>query len=543
MELTAVTREDVRSLADNSRVFAAGLDYERSGMISRFAVTPTGITARVHGNYGEYTVTVTPDVKMRCTCPYEGTTCKHKIAVLLRYLEGDYSALNASATEAPSALEATLEKMPEDDLRALVLRLVRDDSEVRRALLETVPIAPALLRGQPGDPKQVKALKKAVDKAFTLLENQGYEYEEDTVEIDLDFVFSAALPLNPDDQTDVLWYIVEQGNLNIEEYGLDTDFLERALGQYALAVVRLALPAGEAKYYLDTLMEGLHWTMCGYGDVSEAIHEALSAIAVHPADVRYVIGILEKSEDAEVRDWAIGLYRKLGDDAAYLAARHAHLFSERQHLELADFYTEVGKPAEALQTLEAWVSRQQGAPERGVGEILRRLAAHYTQTGDDANLCRILMEQTRQHGLTLESYQQIQGLAGRLGNWAEHRLVLLNRAQGLQKARILVAERDWAAALAYVRDYNTDQRVRSLIADAIKEDLPGDALALYDAMVQANIGQSNRGGYAEAARYAAEVMHIYRAILKDPAQAERYLADIRAKYPRHRALQEEFRKL
>lgn len=543
MELTAVTREDVRGMADNSRVFAAGLDYEHSGMISRFAVTPTGIAARVHGNYGEYTVTVTPDVKMRCTCPYEGTTCKHKIAVLLHYLEGDYSALNASATEAPSALEATLKKMPEDDLRALVLRLVRDDAEVRRALLETVPIAPALLRGQPGDPKQVKALKKAVDKAFKRLENYSYDYEEAGAEVDLDFVFDAALALNPDDQTDVLWYVVEQGNLNMEEYQLETDFLERALGQYALAVARLALPAGENKYYLDTLMEGLHWAVCGYGDVAEAIHEALSAIAVHPEDVRYVIGILEKSEEAEVRDWAIGQYRKLGDDAAYLAARHAHLNSEKQYLELADFYTEVGKPTDALQTLEAWVAAQERAPGHGVGEVLRRLAAHYTQTGDDTNLCRILMEQTRQHGLTLESYQQIQTLAERLGTWAEHRLTLLSRARGLQKARILLAERDWSAALAFARLSGTEERVRSLVADAIKEDLPDDALALYDAMVQANINLSNRGGYAEAARYAAEVMHIYRALLKDPERANRYVADIRTRYPRHRALQEEFRKL
>ncbi len=543
MDLTAVTREDVRGLADNSRVFAAGLDYERSGMISRFAVTPTGITARVHGNYGEYTVTVTPDVKTRCTCPYEGTVCKHKIAVLLHYLEGDYSALSSPAPEAPTALEATLAKMPEDDLRTLVLRLVRDDADVRRALLETAPIAPALLRGQPGDPKQVKALKKAVDKAFKRLENYNYDYEEAAAEVDLDFVFDAALALNPDDQTDVLWYAVEQGNLNMEEYQLDTDFLERALGQYALAVVRLALPAGGAKYYLDTLMEGLHWTMCEYGDVAESIHEALSAIAVHPSDVRYVIGILEKSEDADARDWAIGLYRKLGDDAAYLAARHAHLNSEKQYLELADFYTETGKPTESLQTLEAWVARQEGAPARGVGELLRRLVTHYTQTGDDADLCRILMEQTRQHGLTLESYQQIQTLAERLGTWAEHRPVLLNRAQGLQRARILVAERDWAAALAFARQRGTEERVRSLVADAIKEEMPAEALALYDAMVQANINLSNRGGYAEAARYAAEVMHIYRAILRDPEQAKRYVADIRARYPRHRALQEEFSKL
>ncbi len=119
MDLTALTLEDLPSLADNSRIFSAGLDYERSDMISRFAVTPTGITARVHGNYGEYTVTVTPDVKLRCTCPCEGTTCKHKIAVLLRYLEGDYSQLSTPCTEErvrSLVADAVKAEMPEESL-------------------------------------------------------------------------------------------------------------------------------------------------------------------------------------------------------------------------------------------------------------------------------------------------------------------------------------------------------------------------------------------------------------------------------------------
>ena len=107
----------------------------------------------------------------------------------------------------------------------------------------------------------------------------------------------------------------------------------------------------------------------------------------------------------------------------------------------------------------------------------------------------------------------------------------------------MVAERDWPEALAFANQPRMEERVRSLVADAVKADLPEEALALYDGLVQANISLSNRGGYAEAARYAAEVAHIYRSIVHDPQEARDYVAAIRAKYPRHRALQEEFKKL
>ena len=552
MELTKLTREDVQGLADNGRVFSSGEEYARTGMIFRFSVTPAGISARVHGNYGDYTVTVGPDVKTHCTCPYDGAVCKHVIAVLLHYLENGYSGVAAIQTGVPSALEKTLTEMPENTLRALVLRLVRDNMDVRRALLENVTIAPDLLRAQPTDAKQVKALKKAVDKAFKELDGQDYEDYESETRVDLGFVFDAALALHPDDQTEVLWHVMEQGNKYLAEYELGTEFLEQAIGLYGVAVARLELPPDEKKAYLDTLMEALHWTMCEYGDVSKALYEALDTIATAPDDAHYVIRKLEKSEDAEVRDWAISLYRKTGDDAGYLKARQANLNTEAQHLELADFFEAQGKSAQSLATLEAWIAARNEPPE-GVrflayrpdpatarGEILRRLIAHYTEAKDEANLCRILMAQARQEGVTLMLYKQIQAVAEPLGTWGECRPELLKQSQGLERARIYLHERDWTRAIEFARLPGTEERVQALVADAVKEEHPDEAIALYDGLVQVNIRQFNRNGYRAAARYASEVKRIYLSVVGDGEMAALYLADIRLEHARRPALREEF---
>lgn len=552
MELTKLTREEVKDMADTSRVFAAGEEYAQTGMIYRFSVTPVGISASVHGHYGDYTVSVTPEVKTRCTCPYDGRVCKHVVAVLLHYLGGGYAEVGSLASAVPSALEQTLAEMPDADLRALVLRLAQDNTDVRRVMLETIAIAPDLLRAQPTDAKQVKALQKAVTKAFQELNGQEYEYYESEPRVDLGFVFDAAQALHPSDQAEVLWHIVEEGNKSLAEYELDTDFLEQAISTYAIAVSRLAPPAGETNHYLDTLMEGLHWTMCQYGDVSETLHEALDLIAASADDARYLIRKLEKSQEPEVQDWAISLYRKLGDDAGYLRARRANLHTEAQYLELADFLTAQGHLAQAVETLEAYVASRSDPPEgvrylsyrpdpaQGRGDILRRLIAQYAETKDDANLCRTLLAQARQEGVTLDLYTKVQAVAERIGSWGEHKPDLLKQSQGLERARIHLHEQDWTRAIAFARLPGTEERVQAAVAGAVQETHPDEAITIYDGLVQANIQRFNRGGYSAAARYASEVKRIYLRVFNDPEIAAQYIANIRKEHLRRPALREEF---
>lgn len=555
MELKALTRADVEQLADTPKVFRSGEDYERSGAIFQFAQTPTGITARVHGSYGEYAVTVTNDLKLRCTCPYEGRHCKHMVTVLLRYLQGDGAEIGPSEAGGSNALELTLESLPADALREVVLRLVQDQPAVRRAFMDAVTIPPALLRQQPTDAKRVKELKKAIDKAFRSAGNWEYDYDEEGITVDLSYVLDAALSLNPDDQTEVYWHIVTVGNAQVEDDNLSTEPMEEAIGLYAATVARQQLPPSEKHYYLDTLMDALHWTICGYADVSETIKDALDVIVAEPDDYEYLIQKLQKSGSAEVQDWVIGYYKKLGDDARYLEARQAHLHTEPHFLELADYWQEKGDAAQALATLEAWVSRRDEQPEgarylpyrpdpaSGRGEVLRRLISRYAEAGDDANLCRILMAQARQEGVTLALYQRIQTLVGKLGTWPELRPELLKQARGEERAKIYLHDQEWEKALAFAALPGTEDRVKTLVADGVKVRYPAEAIALYDGLVRAYIGRSNREGYQRVARYAGEVKLIYTKVLNDKAAASEYIAAIRKAHPRRPALLDEFRGL
>src|SRR5438093_13622567 len=83
MKLKSLTRSDVSRLADSSLIYARGEEYYQSGAIYQFSSSATGLTAKLHGNYGDYTVKISQasaGLQTECDCPYDGAVCKHIVA-------------------------------------------------------------------------------------------------------------------------------------------------------------------------------------------------------------------------------------------------------------------------------------------------------------------------------------------------------------------------------------------------------------------------------------------------------------------------------
>ena len=558
MDLKSLRRIDVELLADTPKVFRSGVEYEQSGAITQFSRTPNGISARVQGNYGKYALTISNDLELNCNCPYEGSVCKHLIAVLLKYLDDGNPETASAESGAASAFEQTLEAMPEDELRQLVLRLTQEQPDFRRVLLDNMTILPALLRQQPHDPKQVKYLKKEIDRAVeaaTQYDGEGYDSDYG-VSPDLNAVLDAAEMLHPEDQTEIYWYIVTSCNAAMDD-NVSDEPIQEAIPLYADAVAGQELPSKDKRYYLDTLLDTLHWPMCDYGTLIEPIKAALDTIATTPEDVEYLILKLDKLNQTYVQDWIIGYYKKLGDDKRYLDAREANLFTASQYLDLADYWLEKGDEAQSVATLEAWVTLQDSSDDRskkadyrfarnsnGEGEVLERLIAHYDTAGDDANLERILRIQARKSSVTLARYQRIQSVSTRRGTWPEPKPELLDLAYGVERARIYLHEQEWTEAIEFARlSVSTYDQTCSVVADAVKERHPKESIELYNLLVQAGISQAKRDGYHVAASYAVKIKAIYLTILKDKAAWEDYVGNIRNINSHRPALKDEFRGL
>jgi uncharacterized Zn finger protein len=568
MSLKSLTRKDIMQLADSSAVFHRGEEYYRSGAIYQFTVSGDHITAKVRGTYGNYTVEVEDvgdQLEWHCTCPYEGDVCKHIVAALLRYLEGDYEAVAPIEPEAPSALEQTLRAMSHQELLGLILKLASEQADVRRLLLANVSISPQTIRQQPRSSRQVTKLKRDIADFFNEMEHRAqydddyydHEYDEREEYRELGSVFEVAKALNPADQIEVFWHVVTCGNDMFEEYPVGTAQIEQAIGLYAEAVSKLEPTDEEKQAYLDSLIEALDWDMCGYGAVTDALKNALDALCTSPQDYHYVIGQLKTNDKPKFKDWIAGYYLKLGDDQNYLRVRQKYLETEAHYLELADYWRQKGDQEKYLATLEAYVSklpekRAEPAvfyypyvPRAASASVLQTLEDHYRHQQDDENLCRILMTKAQYERLTLELYKHIERVSAKLGTWKEcqPKLKEVAKAQPKTLAEIHLHEEDWLAAIELARQNARYEDVQVLVAEGVKPEYPQEAIKIYQQLVQRYIDMQSRKYYHTAAGHAARIKTIYESILKDKHAWQQYIDALRQKYPRHRALQEEFERL
>jgi len=568
MSLKSITRKDIMQLADSSAVFHRGEEYYRSGAIYQFTVSGNSITAKVHGTYGNYTVKV-EDVgnvlDWNCTCPYEGDVCKHIVAALLRYLEGDYEEVEPIEPETPSALEQTLRAMSHQELLKLVLRLASEQADVRRLLLANVSISPQTIRQQPRSSRQVNKLKRQITDFFNEIEHRSeyddyysyHEYDEAEEYPELDSVFEVAKTLNPGDQIEVFWHVVTCGNDMFEEYPVGTAQIEQAIGLYAEAVGKLESAHEEKQVYLDSLIEALNWDMCGYGAVTDALKNALDTLCAMPEDHRHVIGQLKNSDHKKAQDWIAGYYLKLGDEKNYLRVRQKNLETEAQYMELADYWKQKGDHEQYIATLEQYVSKlpkKRSEPDvfyypyvlrAESGGVLKTLEEYYRSQQDDENLCRILMASAQYERLDLDLYKQIESVSTKLGTWRECQSKLKGVAKEDPKtlAEIHLYEEDWQAAINLAHQKGSYEDVQVLVADGVKAGYPEEAIKIYQRLVQRYIDMQSRKYYHTAAGYAEKIKAIYVSILDDKNAWQRYIDSVRQRYPRHRALQKEFQRL
>jgi predicted AAA+ superfamily ATPase len=101
-------------------------------------------------------------------------------------------------------------------------------------------------------------------------------------------------------------------------------------------------------------------------------------------------------------------------------------------------------------------------------------------------------------------------------------------------------EHDEAIALVKSAKFYHGQPLER-VAKAVESTHPQDAIALYKALAQWQIGHGNRKAYQTAAAYLQEARRISFHIDQGERWGE-YIRDLRQAYPRHRALQDELNK-
>ncbi|MCS6791062.1 MAG: hypothetical protein NZ660_00230 [Oscillatoriaceae bacterium SKYG93] len=283
------------------------------------------------------------------------------------------------------------------------------------------------------------------------------------------------------------------------------------------------------------------------------------------ADYRYAITKLQNSDYFRATELIADYYLKLGEEENYLKIRQANLKNEKQYIELANYWLKKGEQKKYIATLEAGVTyllKECREPQVGFdflraaakpSVLLQSLADYYELKGERENLCRILMAIAEYSGVTFDLYQQIKNTCALAKQWQQLQPKLLTLAARNSEvlAQIYLAQADWVAALQLARQQPDDERLQVLVAEGIKEYHPREAIEIYEQLVERYIKLQSRDTpteslcdrYRTAARHATAIKSIYLSILKEPDIWQQYIDNLRQRYSRYRALQEEFRRL
>lgn len=124
-------------------IYKRGLDYYQSGQVydAVFDAESGRLKANVFGNYGNYIVEITSAGRSKlnadCDCPYDGYPCKHVVAVLLFFIDKreELLAKSKAAQQSKAQLEECLQQLSQPELSELITQLVRQQPQVRLALL------------------------------------------------------------------------------------------------------------------------------------------------------------------------------------------------------------------------------------------------------------------------------------------------------------------------------------------------------------------------------------------------------------------------
>ncbi len=483
----------------------------------------------------------------------------------------------------PGALKDALTAMSHQELLDLVLKVASDRADFCRALLANISV-PLLSKAS----RQVGQLEQQIKDFFESIQEQytcnEHEYDEDERYPELDPIVAAAKTLHPGEQVEVFWHLITCGNrmFENERCPIGTQQIEEAIAAYAEAASQLvreeaiASNGGAAiaphshggergksrankQPYLDALVGALTWEMCGYGEVSDCLENAIATLCTEAADYRYAIAKLQHSDYARVPELIAEYYLKLGDEENYLKVRRANLKTEAQYVELSNYWMRKGEKKKYIATLEegaAHLLQKRRDPQvsfdfLSLGSaakpsvLLETLRDYYELRGDRENLCRILMATAEYSGVTLDLYQHVKTACAIGEQWQQlqPKLLALAARNPEALAQIYLSQADWAAAIQLARQQPHDERLQVLVAEGVKEHHPREAIEIYEQLVEHYIELQSRDRYRAAARHAAAIKSIYLSIVNEPDIWRQYIDNLRQRYPRHRALQEEFRRL
>jgi len=546
-----ITEAGLAKLA-GEKSFARGAGYFDAGAVADLVQTRDAIKATVLGNE-DYRVVLRPAggaLEWACTCPLgeEGTFCKHAVAAGLAWL-----AREGKGGDDLAGVRAHLESESKESLVEILVEQAANDPELR-ARME----AAALRRGSPPD---IKAMKDAVNKAFTVRGFVGYR-DMRTFIARTDGVAHLLRELlgskRAAEAAELAGYAMRRGIAAYERTDDSGGGFGETLHQLAalhLEICRAAKPEPEAfgKNLFELQMRD-DWGFFKFEDYAPLLgkkglarYRTLAEAAWKKVPAREP----GAKRDAGTEHYRItatmeALARHEGDVDALVGVQSRDLSYPYHFVKIAEVLAKAGRHLEAL----AWAERGRKAFPRDLDpRLVDFLADAYHREKRDEEAIALAWEYFIGHP-RLDAYLRLAKCAGRAKAWKTWRDKALVHIRTELKhpdrkggawhwtgaghtllVEIFLHEGDSDAALAEAKSGGCAGSAWTQIAQARQKDHPQDAAAIYRNAIDAIIDHKHNRAYDEAAELAGKI----KALMQRAGQKEEFAAWLEALRLKHKA--------
>ena len=343
-----------------------------------------------------------------------------------------------------------------------------------------------------------------------------------------------------------LWEELESDLAELDEYGGGDHGTEDHVGEllYELStkLKRSRIARDDRRSLLE---EVLPYIRSGNAGMDDALYEVAYAASRDDEDLRYFAQLLEEIGKDWPLDHARRIYRKIGDREKYLALRSRRMEYGADYYDLATFYWKQGDREQALAIAREGMRRGKGRMD----ELRAFMAERAKKSGDREGYLELQFEQATEE-LTLASYRSFRKLC-RAEEWRvfEARMLAATaRASPEERLKICMEREDYGQAVRVLSTmgypdsrYGGDDSLT--IAAQLEERYPDQVLAFYMSGL-GNLNQNaQRETYAQKARVAQKVRHMWLDVLKRPDKWQAWAKRIKMLNSKRPAFQEEFAKV
>ena len=513
-----------------------------------------------------------------CSCPVgSGGHCKHAVALLLTWVN------DPDSFKEVEAVDALLEKRSKPELIALIKQMLEQEPDLESLL--DLPLS-----AEESKPLDIKAVRRQAQGAFR---GSGY-YDEwvDTGEIERSLnpllnLAAGYLSRGDAENSALIYETIIETIMDNEDVALSDEEGELlgVVHDCAEALGKCLEKIEESKKRIETLQvlfSAFQWDSIKIGGVGAAdcVPEILTSKTT--AEERVEIAKWTREIMPKGTSWSDGYHRELLgrllldlqadtlDDEAYLkicrqTGRLNDLIERLLKLKRIKEAEDAARDAEdypLFQALEIFVKHKQAG-------LAERLVTKRLKTGRDKDLDERLIEwlSERLKGggdlagsfeleerlfwkyPNLEQYKKLRKLAKELNRWDDLRIQIIAELEKKKDFDFVIDlylfEKEIGNALAILEKLPQrwgDYTLYLEVAQAAKKQYPQEALRIFTKEAERFIAYRNRDSYSQAALCLREARVICRQ-LNDTESWKKLIADIRERYKKLPALQDELSQL